>query len=43
VIRHGDFASRNVLVDKIDDFTILRYRAARPHRWTGDGTPFTAA
>jgi hypothetical protein len=32
VIRHGDFAGRNVLGDKIDYFIILCNRASKPHR-----------
>ncbi|MGI5254187.1 IS630 family transposase [Actinacidiphila glaucinigra] len=39
VLRHGDFTSRNDLIEKMDTWTIQRNNHARPFRWTYDGTP----
>jgi hypothetical protein len=43
VLRYGDFPSRSDLIDKIEAFTILHNKTARPCRWTYDGTPLKAA
>ncbi|MFJ9822766.1 IS630 family transposase [Streptomyces sp. NPDC101160] len=39
VIRHGDFVSRDDLMNKIDDYVVGHNQTARPYRWTYDGTP----
>ncbi|MET7695975.1 IS630 family transposase [Streptomyces sp. NPDC005483] len=39
VIRHGDFASRDDLIDKLETYAISHNEAARPYRWTYEGTP----
>ncbi|WP_409470354.1 hypothetical protein [Streptomyces sp. HC307] len=43
VLRHGDFTSRNDLIEKMDTWTIQRNDHARPFRWTYDGTPLKEA
>ncbi|WP_323187377.1 transposase [Streptomyces sp. NBC_00268] len=43
VLRHGDFTSRNDLIEKMDTWTIQRNEHARPFRWTYDGTPLKEA
>jgi transposase len=43
VLRHGTFPSRDHLIDKIDRFGINHNQAAKPYRWTYDGTPLKAA
>jgi transposase len=43
VIRHGDFTSRNDLIDKIETYVIAKNDTAKPYRWTYDGTPLKAA
>jgi transposase len=43
VLRHGDFASREDLIDKLDSYIISRNENAKPFRWTYDGTPLKAA
>ena len=43
VIRHGDFTSRDDLIDKIDTYVIAKNDTAKPYRWTYDGTPLKAA
>ncbi|MFE9694754.1 IS630 family transposase [Micromonospora sp. NPDC005806] len=42
VLRHGDFTSRDDLIDKLDSYIINR-EPAKPFRWTYDGTPLKAA
>ena len=39
VLRHGDFASRDDLIDKLDSYIINRNETAKPFRWTYKGTP----
>ncbi|MFF7191153.1 transposase [Streptomyces sp. NPDC008222] len=39
VLRHGDFSSRDDLIDKLDTNVIGRNESAKPYRWTYDGTP----
>jgi transposase len=39
VLRHGDFSSRDDLIDKLDTYVINHNTTARPYRWTYDGTP----
>ncbi|TKA01982.1 hypothetical protein [Actinacidiphila oryziradicis] len=39
VLRHGDFPSREDLIDKLDTYMINRNETAKPYRWTYDGTP----
>ncbi|MFI1931955.1 IS630 family transposase [Streptomyces sp. NPDC020330] len=43
VLRYGDFASRDDLIDKLDSYIINRNETAKPFRWTYDGTPLRAA
>lgn len=43
VIRDGGFPSRDDLADKIEAFTILYNRTAKPYRWTYDGSALKAA
>jgi hypothetical protein len=43
VLRNGDFASRDDLIDKLDSYIINRNETAKPFRWTYDGTPLKAA
>jgi transposase len=43
VLRHGDFPSRDDLIDKIDTYAIQHNDTAKPYRWTYDGTPLKAA
>lgn len=43
VLRHGDFTSRQDLVDKMDSYIINRNETAKPFRWTYDGTPLKEA
>ncbi|MEV0536343.1 IS630 family transposase [Kitasatospora sp. NPDC050463] len=43
VIRHGDFASRDVLMDKLETYVIGHNKTANPYRWTYEGTPLKAA
>ncbi|MGY2058125.1 IS630 family transposase [Nocardia gipuzkoensis] len=38
VLRHGDFTSRDDLIEKIDAWMIQRNEHARPFRWTYQGT-----
>ncbi|QNE79015.1 IS630 family transposase [Streptomyces finlayi] len=43
VLRHGDFSSRDDLIDKLETYVIGRNETAKPYRWTYDGTPLKAA
>jgi transposase len=43
VIRHGDFTSRDDLINKIETYVIAKNDTAKPYRWTYDGTPLKAA
>jgi len=43
VLRYGDFSDRGDLANKIEAFTILHNEAAKPYRWTYEGTPLKAA
>lgn len=43
VLRHGDFSSREDLIEKIDAWAIRRNEHARPFRWTYDGSPLKEA
>jgi transposase len=43
VLRHGDFASRDDLIDKMDTYMIKRNQTARPFRWTYAASPLQAA
>jgi transposase len=43
VVRHGDFRSRDDLVEKIETYVIEKNTTAKPYRWTYDGTPLKAA
>jgi transposase len=42
VLRHGDFSSRDGLIDKLDTYVINRNETAKPYKWTYDGTPLKA-
>lgn len=44
LLRHGQFATRDELAERIDDF-VLAYdqNDAKPYRWTYDGSPLKAA
>jgi hypothetical protein len=39
LLRRGEFTSRQDLADKIENFTIVYNRTAKPYRWTYDGRP----
>lgn len=39
VIRHGDFSSRDDLIDKLETYVVGRNETAKPYKWTYDGTP----
>ncbi len=43
ILRHGDFTSRDDLIDKMDTWMIQRNKHARPFRWTYQGTPLKEA
>jgi transposase len=43
VVRHGDFSSRDDLINKIEAYVIEKNTTAKPYRWTYDGTPLKAA
>lgn len=43
VVRHGDFTSRDDLINKIETYVIAKNTTAKPYRWTYDGTPLKAA
>ena len=43
VLRHGDFPSRDDLIDKLDTYVIGHNTTAKPYRWTYDGSPLKAA
>jgi len=43
VLRHGDFSSRDDLIDKLETYVINRNDDAKPYRWTYDGTPLKTA
>ncbi|MEH6374732.1 IS630 family transposase [Streptomyces sp. KLMMK] len=43
VLRQGDFASRDDLIEKLEAYTIGHNETARPYRWTYEGTPLKAA
>lgn len=39
VLRHGDFSSRDDLIEKVIDFTVVHNETARPFRWNYAGRP----
>jgi transposase len=39
LLRRGEFISRQNLIDKIENFTNVYNRTAKPYRWTYDGRP----
>ncbi|MFD7533536.1 IS630 family transposase [Streptomyces sp. NPDC059849] len=43
VLRHGDFSSRDDLIEKMDAWMIQLNEHARPFRWTYQGTPLKEA
>ncbi|QES51975.1 hypothetical protein DEJ50_33260 [Streptomyces venezuelae] len=43
VLRHGDFSSRDDLIDKLESNVITRNETAKPYRWTYDGSPLKTA
>ncbi|MFI9163385.1 IS630 family transposase [Kitasatospora aureofaciens] len=43
VVRHGDFASRDDLIEKLEAYVIGHNETAKPYRWTYEGTPLKAA
>ncbi|MFE4758833.1 IS630 family transposase [Streptomyces mirabilis] len=43
VLRHGDFSSRDDLIDKLESYVISHNVTAKPYRWTYDGTLLKAA
>lgn len=43
VLRHGDFHSRDDLIDKLETYVIKHNETAKPYRWTYEGTPLKAA
>ncbi|MEU1039686.1 IS630 family transposase [Streptomyces sp. NPDC005551] len=38
VVRHGDFASRDDLIEKLEAYVIGHNEAAKPYRWTYEGS-----
>ncbi|MDH6113879.1 hypothetical protein P3T36_002700 [Kitasatospora sp. MAP12-15] len=42
VIRHGDFSSREDLIDKLTAYAINRNETARPYKWAYEGIPLKA-
>jgi transposase len=42
VLRHGDFPSREDLIDKLETYVIRHNETARADRWTYDGSPLKA-
>ncbi|MFD8721986.1 IS630 family transposase [Streptomyces sp. NPDC059629] len=43
VLRHGDFTSRDDLINKLESYVIRHNGQAKPYRWTYEGTPLKAA
>jgi transposase len=43
LLRRGEFTSRQDLAHRIDNFTTVYNRTAKPFRWTYDGRPLKAA
>ncbi|MFD4397076.1 IS630 family transposase [Kitasatospora sp. NPDC058478] len=43
VVRHGDFASRDDLIEKLEAYVIGHNETAKPYHWTYEGTPLKAA
>jgi transposase len=43
VLRHGDFSSRDDLIDKMNTYMIKRNETARPFKWTYAASPLQAA
>ncbi|MEV8015376.1 hypothetical protein AB0O76_03255 [Streptomyces sp. NPDC086554] len=43
VLRHGDFHSRDDLIDKLETYVIKHNETARPYCWTYEDTPLKAA
>jgi len=43
VLRHGDFSSRDDLIDKLDTYVIGRNETAKPYKWAYDGSLLKAA
>ncbi|MCW2942730.1 MAG: family transposase [Actinomycetia bacterium] len=43
VLRHGDFRSRDDLIDKLESYVINRNTTAKPYKWTYDGSPLKVA
>ncbi|MFI1800176.1 hypothetical protein ACH427_22880 [Streptomyces sp. NPDC020379] len=43
VLRHGDFAGRQDLIEKLKAYVIGHHDTAGPYRWTYEGTPLKAA
>ncbi|MFJ8313628.1 MULTISPECIES: transposase [unclassified Streptomyces] len=43
VLRHGDSASREDLIENLEAYVIGHNDTARPYRWTYEGTPLKAA
>jgi hypothetical protein len=43
VLRHGDFTSRDDLIDKLESYAVKHNDTAKPYRWTYEGTPLKAA
>ncbi|WP_406389293.1 transposase [Streptomyces sp. NBC_00211] len=42
VLRHGDFSSRDDLIDTMDTYMIKRNETARPFKWTYAASPLQA-
>ncbi|MFG2645887.1 hypothetical protein ACGFYP_33500, partial [Streptomyces sp. NPDC048370] len=41
-LRHGDFARRDDLIEKLEAYVIRHNETAKPYRWTYEGTPLKA-
>ncbi|WP_267883311.1 transposase [Streptomyces sp. NRRL S-1022] len=42
-VRHGNFTSRDDLIEKLEAYVIGHDESAKPYRWTYEGTPLNAA
>ncbi|GAA3100936.1 hypothetical protein GCM10017600_34060 [Streptosporangium carneum] len=40
VLRHGGFAGRDDLIEKLEAYAVEHDETARPYRWTYEGAPF---
>jgi hypothetical protein len=43
VVQHGDFTSRDDLIEMLEAYVIGHNETAKPYRWNYEGTPLKAA